>query len=328
VEAGIAVEECLALVGHTGRSRTKRVLAEVREAVKAGSAFHEALGRFPNCFPPVYRALVQAGEMAGNLGPTLRRLGDDLAARRALVEEVRNALVYPVFLTVTATAGMLVLLLVVAPSLETLLAPEAGDRLPAVTRAVLAASHGLRDHGGLLGLGAGGLMGIPIGLALHPAGRNHLDRLVLKAPLLGGLVRTIETGRFTRTLGALLAGGIAPAHAIRIALATVANRRMRAGLEDAYRGVVSGAMIGEAVAASGVFDVDAVGLIRVGERTGRLAETLDRAATLHEARATRRLKALTALLTPIITIGFGVVAGLIVYAMLSTILGINELAGP
>jgi general secretion pathway protein F len=327
VEAEISVEESLALVGRASKPRVGKVLSSVRDAVKAGMALHEALDRVPGAFPPVYRALIQAGEAAGHLGPTLRRLGDDLTARRALTEEVRNALLYPLFLLITATAGILVLLLVVVPNLETLIGPEGEERLPGMTRLVLAVSHLLRDHGALLmGLVAASSVAASL-LLLTSAGRERLDSVVLKVPVIGPLVRTIETGRFVRTFGALLAGGVTVSTAMLISLEAVANRRMRAHLRTAHRSIISGTAIGDAVAA-GALGEDAVGLIRVGERTGRLAQTLERAAVLHEARATRQLKALTVMLTPLMTISFGAAAGVIVYAMLSTILGINELAGP
>jgi len=327
VEAGIPVEESLALLCHASRPSTRPVLAAIREAVKAGMSLYEALGQFPGVFPPVYRALIQAGEAAGDLGPTIRRLGDDLIARRALIEEVRNALLYPLFLLMTASAGILVLLLVVVPNLESLIEEGGENRLPTMTRLVLAVSHILRDYGiALLGINAL-LILTALLFCLTSAGRIRLDAVILKTPVLGPLVRTIETGRFARTLGALLGGGVTVSAAMLIALQTVANRRMRAGLEAAHQAIVSGVSIGDAVAASHVFQEDAIGLIRVGERTGGLAAALARAAALHEARATRQLKALPAMLTPLLTIGFGAIAGVIVYAMLSTILGINELAG-
>jgi type II secretory pathway component PulF len=289
-------------------------------------ALHEALSQFPRTFPPVYRALIQAGEVAGNLGPTLRRLGDDLAARRALAEDIRNAFLYPLFLFVAATVGIMVLLLIVVPNLESLIGEEGKERLSAVTRQVLATSHIVRDYGFVL-IAAAATSAILISLLIMaPAGRAYLDRFILKAPLLGSLVKIIETGRFARTLGALLSGGVAVSPAMRIASDTVANRRMRSGLTQAHKSIISGVAIGDAIAASGVFEDDAIGLIRVGEKTGRLAGVLERMATLHEARAARQLKALTVMLTPVMTIVFGALAGAIVYAMLSTILGINELA--
>ncbi|MGO4571644.1 type II secretion system F family protein [Microvirga sp. 2TAF3] len=328
VEAGIPVEESLALLGRTGRSDTRRVLSAIREAVKTGTVLYDALSRFPDSFPPAYRALVQAGETAGDLGPTLRRLGDNLMARRALAEEVRNALLYPLFLLITATAGVLVLLLVVVPNIESLIGEGGVERLPTATRLVLVVSHILRDYGAALAVITAALA---IGFSfffLMPAGRMRLDAFILRTPFVGALIRVIETGRFVRTLGSLLAGGVAVSAAIRISLDTIGNRHMRAGLEAAHSSIVSGASIGDAIAASCVFGEDAISLIRVGERTGRLAEALERTATLHEARATRQLKALTAMLTPLLTIGFGALAGAIVYAMLSTILGINELISP
>ncbi|HEV2563901.1 MAG TPA: type II secretion system F family protein [Microvirga sp.] len=327
VEAGIPVEESLALLGRACPPSTRRILLAVRDDVKAGMPLHEALGRFPGSFPPIYRALVQAGEAAGNLGSAIRRLGDDLMARRALKDDIRNALLYPLFLLVTASAGILVLMLVVVPNLETLLGEGGEERLSAVTRIVLEASRILRNHGVTL-LGATAVLAVSAALfVLSPKGRVRLDAVILRMPVFGPLVRDIETGRFARTLGALLRGGVTLPVAMLIVLRAVANRHMRTAIEDAHRSIVSGAAIGDAIGASRIFRDDAIGLIRVGERTGDLAAALERTAALHEARATRQLKALAAMLTPLMTIGFGAIAGVIIYAMLSTILGINELAG-
>lgn len=326
VEAGISIEESLAFLCRTSRAGIRPVLSAIRDAVKAGVPLHQALDQFPNVFPPIYRALVQAGEAAGKLAPTLRRIADDLTARRTLGEEIRNALLYPAFLLVTATAGVLVLLLVVVPNLEMLLGEGGTERLPFVTKIVLAFSHGLRDYG-LLAIG---IFTVSVLLAFlwgrTSGGRLRRDAVVLKLPVWGSLVRMIETGRFVRALGGLLGGGVSVSVAMRIALDTVSNRQMSHGLEVAHQAVTSGVAIGDAIAVSSAFTEDAIGLIRVGERTGRLAESLERAAVLLESRATRELKALTVIITPVMTIGFGMIAGVTVYAMLSTILSINELA--
>lgn len=326
VEAGISIEESLALLCSTSRSGTRPILLAVRDVVKAGVPLHQALGRFPNAFPTVYRALIQAGESAGKLAPTLRRLADDLTARRTLAEEIRNALLYPAFLMVTATVGVMTLLLVVVPNLETLLGDGQTERLPVMTKVVIGVSHILREYG-LTAIGILAGLALPaLVWGLTPNGRLRRDAAVLKLPIWGRLVRTIETGRFARALGGLLGGGVSVSVAMRISLDTIANRQMSHRLEAAHQAVTSGAPIGDAIAAGSVFAEDAVGLIRVGERTGRLSESLERAAAMLEARASRELKALTAIITPVMTISFGAIAGLIVYAMLSTILSINELA--
>jgi type II secretory pathway component PulF len=191
---------------------------------------------------------------------------------------------------------------------------------------VIATSHTLRDHGLVLAAMLALLVVGSAAAARTTAGRAVIDRLVLRMPVAGPLVRAIETGRLLRSLGALVTGGVAVSRAMPLAVRTIANTAMRASLMGAHERILSGTALGDAVAASGALPADAIGLMRVGERTGRLDAALERAATLFEGRATRRLKALTTMLTPVLTIGFGMLAGIIVYAMLSTILSINDLA--
>jgi type II secretory pathway component PulF len=248
--------------------------------------------------------------------------------QRRTREEVRNALLYPAFLMVTAIAGITTLLTVVVPNLENLFGSRSRDTLPAATRIVIATSHLLRDNGLVLALGLIVLMMALVAVAGSPVGKTFVNRLLLKTPIFGSLLQIIETGRFTRSLSALLAGSVAVARAMPLAVRTVSNGAMRHALQTAHERIMTGAPVGEAIAASGVLPADAIGLIRMGERTGRLDAALERIASLYEGRAARKLKALTTVLTPVLTIGFGLVAGVIIYAMLSTILSINDLARP
>jgi type II secretory pathway component PulF len=272
--------------------------------------------------------LVEAGERSGSLGPALSRLGEDLMLRRELADEVRNALVYPLFLSITATAGILVLLLVVVPSLEALIGERGGQSLPAITRLVLGLSAVLREDGMVIATGLFGLLTVGIAALLTSPGRRRADAAILCMPVVGDLIRTLETGRFARAFHSLLAGGLVAPTALRLASNAVRNRAMRESLGTAHTALVSGTALSDALAIRYVFADDALSLIRLGERTGRLTDTVARIASLYETRGRRRLKALTKLLTPAMTVLFGGVTGLIVYAMLSTILGLNTLVSP
>ncbi len=271
---------------------------------------------------------MQAGEASGSLGPSLRRLADDLTARRVVVEEIRNALLYPAFLLITAVVGISILLLVVVPNLENLFGARSREALPVVTQVVIAVSHGLRDFGLFLLMIAGLALAILMAAARTSKGRSTIHQTALRLPIMGSLVQAIETGRFARAFSSLLAGGVAMAQAMPLAVQTLHNDAMRRGLERAHGHVLTGVSLGDAIAASRVLPGDALGLVRMGERTGTLDRALGRAAALYEGRAARRLKALTTVLTPVLTIGFGLLAGVIIYAMVSTILSINDLAAP
>lgn len=326
LEAGIGVEEALSIVLASVRPSAAKVLSGIREEVLKGSTLHAALARYPECFPATYITLIQAGEASGSLGATLRRLADDLSMQRGVMEDIRNALLYPAFLLLTAIIGISTLLVVVVPNLEDLFGEQGLETLPFGTRFIISASRVLREQG--LGFaGAAGILGL-VGIVLSrtQAGRLWIHKLLLRAPLVGTLIQSIETGRLARSFGALLKGGVSVPVAMPLAVSTVSNLAIRIKLQQAYESIITGAAIGDAIAKAETLPRDAIGLIRMGERTGQLDLALERAALLYEGRATRRLKALTTLLTPSLTILFGLLAGGIIYAMLSAILSINDLA--
>lgn len=326
LEAGVPLDEML-MLSSTGvrRKGVRKVVATIRDAVKGGSSLHEALRAHPRCFSPVYVALVQAGEAAGALGPALSRLARDLEAGQDFSARIRSALLYPAFLVVTATGAIIVLLTVVVPNLEAMVTERGAEALPLATRAVIATSHGLRDYGILAAIASVAAILVAVGLFQVPAARKGFDRFLLGLPGAGSLARTAEAGRYLRTLSALVAGGVALPRALPLAVPALRNRAMAAALETAHRKVLVGAALGDALSESRTLPSDALVLARLGERTGKLADALGHAAVLLEKRLRLRLEAIATLIGPMLTLGFGLVAGLIVYAMLSTILGINEL---
>lgn len=327
IDAGVTVEEALGLsLTNRAKPRVRDLITAVREDVKGGIPLHEALARHEGAFPKTYVTLVRAAEASGTLGETLRRLASDLEAQCSVAGEIRQALLYPAFLFITATIAIIILLSVVVPNLEELFSDRSIDTLPLATRLVIAASHALRDYGLMLLIGAILLVGGGIVAAWTERGKSFLDRVALQTPLSGGIIRSLETGRLMRSFGALAAGGVQIGLSMPIAIDTVRNVVIRRKLEEAYKVIITGSSISDALANSGVFPADAVSLVRVGEKTGRLDSTMSRIGALHDERARRALKSLTSLITPLLTVFFGLLTGLIVYAMLSTILSINELA--
>jgi general secretion pathway protein F len=327
LEAGVSLDETLALSSGPGRPKSLvSIVRAIREAVKGGAALNQALREHRRVFPPVYVALVQAGEAAGELGPVLRRLASDLEARQDFVEKIRSALLYPAFLVVTAGGAIVVLLTVVVPNLESLVTERASDTLPFATRAVIWVSHALRDSGPIAAFAVAVAIVIAVFAARTRTMHRRLDRALLALPVAGSLTRSSDAARYLRTLSALVGGGIALPRALPLALPSLNNSALSTDVERAHQRVLVGASLGDALAESDALPADALALARMGERTGKLAEALGHAASLLETSVRRRLETIAALIGPALTVVFGLIAGLIVYAMLSTILGINELA--
>lgn len=329
VDAGVTIEEALRLSKmQLKQPKLKALIEDIYEKVKGGASLYEALSDRQVSFPQSYTTMIHAAETAGTLGESLRRMASELAERQKLSEEIRNALLYPIFLLVTASAAIIVLLVIVVPNLENIIGQQKADAIPTMSWIVIGLSHVLRDYG-VITLITGFLVSVILTIALFtPRGRAAFDAAALRLPVLGRITRWIESARFMRTCGSLIRGGIPLARAMPLAAKTVVNVSIREALNRVHGEVLLGAVFSDALSAIGVLPEDSVGLIRAGERTGQLAFSLEKAAEVYEGKTQRQLKALTTMLAPSLTMIFGAVAGIIVYAMMSTILSINELVTP
>jgi general secretion pathway protein F len=325
--AGLPLDRTLALLGETaGRRSVRAVSGRLLEAVRSGASLSDALDAEASAFPPLYRAVVRAGEAGAALDVALARLADSLedAARRrgALV----SALVYPAFLLASAVGAVAILLGYVVPSFEPLL-DEAGVEPPAVTRAVVALGALVRDWWAAIALGLALAFALArLGLVLSPAARLAWHRALLATPLLGGLWRRFETARLARLLGTLMQNGVALAPALALARGALSNRAFAAEMDRVIPQVEAGRGLAQPFAEGEVLPPLARQLLRVGEESGRLVEMLLKTADIYEDEAARALDRLLSLLTPLMTLLMGGVVAVIVSSILLALLSINELA--
>jgi general secretion pathway protein F len=325
--AGVMLDEALHVIAEGRTKPALRGFVEgLRENVKSGASLADALARVPKEVPPEVIAIIRAGEAAGALGATVTRLAADLLHRRKQMAEFRKALAYPAILAFTALAVVLVLFLVVVPQLEGLFPEGAEDRLPLVAQIVIAASKVLREYGLVLAIGLG-LLGMALALSFRiPAARRVADRTLLFAPVIGSLTRVQAIAQFLATFASLLQGGVKTERALGIAASIPRNGLLRDRLEVAHRNVVEGRTLSEVIARTNLFGQDVISIMRVGERTGQLAAMMARAASLYEERARDRLQFAIALIGPLLTALLGLIAAIVAYAVLSTLLSVNELA--
>ena len=283
-----------------------------------------ALGAFPQVFPEIYRATVAAGEQSGRLDVVLERLADYTESRDALRQRVRGALLYPVLLSVMCLLIVTGLMTYVVPKVVEVF--ESGKTvLPLMTRVMLATSAGLRDYGVLLlVIIVAAVAGYRRWLRALEARRRH-DRAVLRLPLAGRLVRSVETARFTRTFAILTGSAVPVLEALRIAGAVIENVPMREAVAAAAERVREGSPIGRALAESRLFPPMTVHLIGSGEASGELESMLERAAANQERELDAMLQALVGLLGPLLIVVMGVFVLAIVFAMLMPIFEMNTL---
>ncbi|MFT0531442.1 type II secretion system inner membrane protein GspF [Castellaniella hirudinis] len=306
------------------RAPVARVLAAVRDDVRAGLRLGQALAAHPQDFPDIYRALVDAGEQSGNLAEVLERLADYIDTRGALRSKVLTAFIYPCIVTVVSVAIVIFLLSYVVPQVVGAFS-QAHQTLPWLTRAMLALSHAVQQWG------APALLGLALALGLwrlslrRPAARLAWHARVLRLPVVGRYVLGVNVARFAATLAILTGSRVPLLVALDAAGRTLHNARLRAAVEQAARQVREGGALAQALQSQKVFPALLVHLVGSGERTGELPAMLDRAAGVLATDLERRAMTLTALLEPVMILLMGGMVMLIVLAVMMPIIEINQL---
>jgi general secretion pathway protein F len=323
--AGLTIEECLnVLIEQTESAGARTLFAAVRARVLEGQSLSNGLAAFPGSFPPIYRALIEAGEQSGRLGDVLERLADYTENRESLRDKVRLAFIYPVFVTVVAFAVVGLLLVYVVPQVTRVFS-NLGQTLPLVTRILIAMSDFARASGAfwLAGLAVAFFAGRF--LLRDEERRRSWHGWLLRLPLAGRLIRGVNAARFADTLGLLTASGVPLLTSLQSAAAVVTNLPMRAAVEEAVRRVREGESLAPALGAAKLFPPLVIHLIASGEATGRLDTMLARAAEAQARELENWTRGLTALLEPLLILAMGAIVLFVVVAILLPIFEMNQL---
>jgi general secretion pathway protein F len=325
VRAGLPLEEALLAVSQqTEKPRVQSILLGVRAKVVEGHTLATGLGEFPRVFPEIYRATVSAGEQSGHLDAVLERLAEYTESREQMRQNILGAMLYPLVLTIMCFTIVSILLTYVVPKVVDVF--EANHaKLPLATRVLVGVSSFLRNYGLWL-LAAIALAAFLFWRALKSREtRRRVHQTLLNLPLMGRIVRGVNTAQFTRTLSILTASAVPVLDALRISSEVIINLPMRDAVTEAAARVREGAPIGRSLAASRLFPPMTVHLISSGESSGQLQTMLERAATNQERELEGLLAALVGLLGPLLIVGMGLFVMGIVFAMLLPIFEMNSL---
>ncbi|KSB90045.1 type II secretion system protein [Caulobacter vibrioides] len=324
--AGLSLDRALSIsVENAADPVLKAALVQLQKQVKEGAPLSRAMAGAGGLFSPMACAMVEAGEADGRLALALSRLAHTLERAEALRQAVVSSMVYPILLTAVTGGVILMMLLFVVPQFEGLFSDNAAQ-LPVATRIVMAASQLVRTHG-LAVLLAGIVAGAGIWRWLQqPAMRLAMDRMLLGAPRLGSLIKSAETARLARVLGSLVEGGVPLPAAMAIARRSLVNSHMAAAVERVVAGLKEGGGLTRPLAATGLFPTVAISFMRTGEETAQLPQMLGRLADVLDREVRTALERFVALLTPAITIVMGLAVGGIIAAIMSAILGFNDMA--
>ncbi len=323
--SGLTMEQSLnALIEEVSAPLTREVLGGVKSEVTAGLSLAGALGSYDRSFPDFYRALVHGGEESGALPTVLQHLADYLDARQAMKQKTSLALLYPVLVTLVAVSIVTGLLVFVVPQIVQVF-QQSRQSLPLLTRALIALSGFLRAAWPYIAVGVIGAA-TALRLALRRDGpRRSWDAMLLRAPWLGALIRSVNTSRFASTLAILVGGGVPLLSALGSGARVMTNVVMREAIEGAIERVREGESLARALGATRVFPPLMVHLVASGEVSGKLEQMLQRAAQLETQSLERRLAVFLTLLEPVMILVMGGVVLMIVLAILLPIIEINQL---
>jgi general secretion pathway protein F len=323
---GLPLDEALKLLAEDPEDRSgARLAANLRSGVLSGQSLADAMAGLKAPPPDYVIGLVRAGEEGGSTVPVLNRLAVSIENEMRLTDAVRGALIYPVILLITSLISIGVILLVVAPALEPVLAASAGAP-PSSAEWLMSASRWLRGSWPVLLITPLVIWLVMMSWSRTGGGKRWLSNAALKLPVIGPLVRDMESARCLASLSALLENGVSLVPAMDIAGQGARNPLVKDALDRVAGEVRVGVRLSDAIAADGFLPAVSAQLAAVGERSADLAGQLGQAATLLEARSQRRISTLTTVAAPVMTLMLGVLIGGIVLTLLSAIMSVNDLA--
>ncbi len=318
INAGLPLIQCLDILSTQSENKVlARTLGEVKVDVEGGSTFSDALKKHPKIFDDLYVNMIHAGEVGGLLDTILTRLAKHIEKAMKLKGQIKSAMVYPAAIMGVAIIVITVLMIWVIPIFAKMFAEMSGGKmgLPGPTQLVIDMSNFVQAY----------IIYIAIGVALAiygvkkyygtPSGKLAIDRLLLKTPVFGDLIRKASIAKFTRTLGTLITSGVPLLDGLSICAKTSGNKVIEEAILGARVSISGGKTIAEPLTKSDTFPKMVTHMIAVGESTGALDAMLGKIADFYEDEVDQAVASLTALLEPMMMVFLGTVIGFIVIAM-------------
>ena len=315
IDAGLPLVQCLEILGSQQESKSfKRALIQIRQDVESGSNLADAMRKHPKIFNDLYTNMVAAGEAGGILDTILQRLAEYIEKAVKLNSQVKSAMIYPVAVISIACIVVAVILWKVIPVFAALF-KGLGAELPLPTVIVIHLSNFIADFWWLIGIT---IFGTIYALRRYHAtykGKRVIDGILLKTPVLGGLLRKIAVARFCRTLSTLTSSGVPILDGLQITARTAGNSIIEDAIMATRKSVEEGKTISEPLGDTDVFPSMVVQMIAVGEQTGALDTMLSKIAQFYEEEVDTAVAGLMKLLEPVLIAFLGVAIGGIVIAM-------------
>ena len=324
VTAGLSIPESLTILRNQITNPTfTDILVDVEHQIVSGGNLADALGKYPKYFSPTFIALIHAGESSGTLDQVLVRLAETMEAERDFRGKVSGALIYPVIILIGMAGVIGVMMTVVVPKL-TGLYTEMDIELPWTTKLLISVSDVFVRYWIIIVILIGGLVYGFRRWKKTKSGELILDTITLKLPIFGELQKKIILVEFTRTLGMLIASGIHILEGLRILKDALGNMLFRNAIEEISKKVEKGYPLGDSFAQYPIFPPIVAQMMKVGEETGKLDDTLLKLSRYFQTESENLVKGLTAAFEPIIMVVLGVGVGFIVISVITPIYNLTS----
>ncbi len=315
IDAGLPLIQALEAQATQQENKTfKKMLSDIKNEVAAGSTLADALKKYPKHFDNLYINMVAAGEVGGILDEVFSRLANYMEKAERLKRKVKSALTYPAIVLAISGMVLAVILIFVIPVFQKMFA-EFGHALPAPTQIVINISNFMKSY--IFVMIGGAVVSTFLFKRYYATenGRRVIDRLVLKSPIFGPMLKKVAVAKFTRTLGTLITSGVPIIEALNIAAGTSGNKIVEEAIHKVRLSIAEGRTIAQPLLESGVFPSMVVHMISVGETTGALDQMLNKIADYYDEEVDTAVDALTSMIEPFMIVFLGGTIGSIIIAM-------------
>jgi len=315
IDAELPLIQSLTILAEQTRNKYfKRVITEVRTDVEAGSSLNQAMRKHPKAFDDLFCNLIASGEQSGSLDVMLQRLAEYIEKVVKLRSQVRSAMIYPTAIVTFALLVSIFLMWKVIPIFSSIFA-ELGAQLPGLTYFVIQLSNFVQNYILFIFIGLIGSVILFRYYRKTTSGRWAVDRLVLRLPLFGKLMRKVSISRVTRTLSTLLSGGVSMLESLKITSSTAGNILIEKSVMDARKQVTEGRSLTDAFRSTGRFPFMMTQMVSVGEATGTLDRMLGKLSDFYEDEVSSSVSALLSILEPMMMIFVGGIVGVLILSM-------------
>ena len=325
MKSGLPIDRSLTIIIQTSEGKAVQAMSQyLKESLQAGKSLSDAMAARPSDFSELYINMVRVGEMGGILPQVMEKLASFMERTEEIKRYVISSSIYPSILLIIGAVSVGVIMGVVVPRFAAIFT-DLGQKIPASTQLLIQASQMLRSWwwAGLLGAGIVFIGGWRFSATAY--GKERLDRIWIRLPIMGSLLMDIQVGRFTRTLGTLVQSGVPLLKSLSVVRDVVNNSVVKRASEQIYRQVKEGKRVSILMKDQAIFPAMAVQMVALGEETGKIGEMLVAVADDLDARVQSRIKSLLALLEPVAILLMGLIIGGVVISMLTAIFGINDI---